>query len=180
LVVDLATSVVARGNIIEAARLHEPIPLDWALDAQGNPTSDASEALMGSLLPMGGFKGYALALVVEVLTGVLSGAGIGPDVLNPYGDRPEPSNVGHFFLALNPAHFLPVAEFYERVRHLENGIREVTPIPGARVALPGDRSERVRQQYQEVGIPIDGPLVDQLNQWADRLTMRPLAVTASP
>jgi len=76
LVIDLATSIVARGNIVQAARLNQSIPLGWAIDSAGQPTTDPNQALHGAVLPMAGAKGYALALAlaVEILTGVLSGS----------------------------------------------------------------------------------------------------------
>jgi LDH2 family malate/lactate/ureidoglycolate dehydrogenase len=82
--IDLSTSIVARGNIIAAQKRNEPIPPGWALDRDGKPTTDASEALLGTVLTMAGHKGYALALMVELFSGVLSGAAIGPDVGSMY------------------------------------------------------------------------------------------------
>lgn len=102
LIVDMATSIVARGNIIEANRVGQPIPMGWAIDASGHPTTNAQEALQGAILPMAGPKGYALALIVEILSGVLTGAGFGPGVQNPYADSSGPSNVGHFFCLIRP------------------------------------------------------------------------------
>ena len=82
--VDLATSLVARGNIIAAQKRGEPIPPGWALDPEGNPTTDASQALLGTVLTMAGHKGYALALMVEVLSSVLSGSAIGSSIGSMY------------------------------------------------------------------------------------------------
>jgi LDH2 family malate/lactate/ureidoglycolate dehydrogenase len=164
LVIDMATSVVARGNIIQALRLGRPIPLGWAIDKHGNPTTDAQAALEGALLPMAGAKGYALALAVEVLTGILSGAGIGPEVKNPYTDHSGPSNVGHFFMVFNPGNLLPLSEFGARMNFMEAAIRDVPPAEGAHVAVPGDRSEALRVQYLSEGVPIDKALLTQLNE----------------
>ena len=164
LIIDMATSVVARGNIIQAARLGQPIPLGWALDKYGNPTTNAQSALEGAVLPMAGAKGYALALAVEILTGVLSGAGIGPEVKNPYTDHSGPSNVGHFFMVFNPGNFLPRSDFGDRMNFMEAAIREVPPAEGVHVALPGDRSEALRAQYLLEGVPIDRALLIQLNE----------------
>ncbi|MCL6563968.1 MAG: Ldh family oxidoreductase [Firmicutes bacterium] len=168
LVIDLATSVVARGNIIEAARLGQPIPEGWAIDAEGNPTTDAKQALAGAVLPMAGPKGYALALAVEVLSGVLSGAGVGPGVKNPYTEAEE-SNVGHFFWALDVDAIRPRAEVLAAMTAMEAAMREVPPVPGGQVALPGDRSEAFRYEYSRDGIPLDEALVASLNQLAQRL-----------
>lgn len=169
LVIDLATSVVARGNIIEAARRHEPIPLGWALDQKGNPTTDAQMALAGAVLPMAGIKGYALALSVEILSGVLSGAGVGPGVKNPYTDFSGPSNVGHFFLAIDPAAIAAEGVFEDHLLAMEADLREVPPAVGGPVVIPGDRSEATRDDYLQRGIPLDPSLVEQLNGVAERL-----------
>lgn len=174
LVIDLSTSIVARGHIIEAARLGQQIPLGWAIDHEGQPTTDARAALDGAVLPMGGAKGYALAMAVEILSGVLSGAGFGPSVKNPYTDNSGPSNVGHFFWAVNPSAVLPMAEFLNRLGTMEEALKAITPISDTPIALPGDRSETCRQRYLIEGIPIDKPLIDQLNALADRLDVPPL------
>ena len=179
LVIDMATSVVARGNIIQAARLGQPIPLGWAIDKHGNPTTDAQLALEGAVLPMAGVKGYALALAVEVLAGVLSGAGIGPQVKNPYMDHSGPSNVGHFFMVFNPGNLLPLGDFVDRMNFMEAAIREVLPAKGARVVLPGDRSEDLRVRYLSEGIPIDKALVIELNELGLRYGVGGLMATRS-
>ena len=166
LVIDLATSVVARGNIIQAARLHQPIPEGWAIDEDGYPTTDAEKALKGAVLPMAGPKGYALAIMVEIFSGVLSGAGIGPGVKNPYNDDSGPANVGHFFWALNPSGFGSIDDLYRSLAVLEAGLRGVPPMPGQIVRMPGDRAEEQRQQYRTHGIPLDRDLYNQLNSLA--------------
>jgi len=163
LVIDLATSVVARGNIIQAARLHQPIPEGWAIDEDGYPTTDAEKALKGAVLPMAGPKGYALAIMVEIFSGVLSRAGIGPGVKNPYNDDSGPANVGHFFWALNPSGLGSMDDFYQSLAVLETGLREVPPMPGQIVRIPGDRAEEQRRQYRTQGIPLDRDLYHQLN-----------------
>ena len=94
IIVDLATSQVARGNIIAAAKKGEAIPETWALDAQGHRTDDPEAALEGSVLPLGGVKGYALALIVDILSGVLSGAGFGVGVGSMYKDFSRSANGG--------------------------------------------------------------------------------------
>lgn len=164
LVIDLATSVAARGNILQAARLNEEIPPGWAIDREGHPTTNAKAALAGAVLPMAGAKGFALALAVEVWTAVLSGAGIGPEVKNPYTDPSAASNVGHFFLALDPARLVSPERLGERMAQLEDGLREVPPSLEGPVSLPGDRSERTRQTYLRDGIPLDRTLIAQLDE----------------
>ncbi len=171
LLIDLATSVVARGNIIQAARLNLPIPLGWAIDSDGNPTSDAERALEGAVLPMAGAKGYALALAVEILSGLLSGAGMGPEVKNPYTDNAHASNVGHFFLAIDPETLMPKAEFADRLNGLEQALRAVPAAADGPVFVPGDHSEMQFNKNLEYGVPLDLHLIDELNALADRLDM---------
>jgi LDH2 family malate/lactate/ureidoglycolate dehydrogenase len=100
-VVDMATSVVARGNIIMAARQGKPIPEGWAIDAQGHPTTDAQAALAGAVLPMAGAKGYALALMIEILSAIVPGTSWGPHVRSPYDDWSAPTDAGLWCLAIH-------------------------------------------------------------------------------
>ncbi|HHY47399.1 MAG TPA: Ldh family oxidoreductase, partial [Firmicutes bacterium] len=102
-VLDLACSTVSRGRIIEAARLGRPIPPGWALDKNGNPTTDPQEALRGQMAPLGGVKGSGLAEAVDILSGVLSGARFLSSVGPLYQDLDKPQGVGHFFAAVNVA-----------------------------------------------------------------------------
>jgi LDH2 family malate/lactate/ureidoglycolate dehydrogenase len=113
--IDMATSVVARGNIIAAKREGKAIPEGWALDKDGNPTTDSEKALLGTVLTMAGHKGYALALMVEMFSGILSGAAIGPEVGSMYTNTARPQNVGHFFMVIDISAFMEPGIFIERV-----------------------------------------------------------------
>lgn len=174
IVVDLATSVVARGNIIQAARLHEPIPEGWAIDEHGAATTDPEAALKGAVLPMAGSKGYALALVVEIFSGILAGAGVGPAVKNPYNDFSGPPNVGHFFWALNPTGFGPSEALYDALSELESDLHQVPTIAGEHIRLPGERSEQKRRDSLHRGIPLDNDLLDNLSALAMEWGVKPL------
>lgn len=101
---------------------------------------------------------------MEFLTGVLSGARVGSEVKNQYTDYSGPSNVGYFFFALDPARFGSLTTFLERMETLEGTIRKLPARAKGPVMVPGDRSESVRAQYLESGIPLDGPLVQELNE----------------
>jgi LDH2 family malate/lactate/ureidoglycolate dehydrogenase len=97
-VLDMATSVVARGKIIVASQKQQSIPAGWAIDKDGNPTTDADEALNGSVLPLGGPKGYAISMFIDILAGVLTGAGFGKYVNNMYENWEQlPSISGDLF-----------------------------------------------------------------------------------
>lgn len=175
IIVDLATSVVARGNIMQAARRNQAIPENWALNSDGQATIDPKEALKGVLLPMAGAKGYALALAFEMLTGVLSGAAFGPHVKSPYEDHGVPSDVGHFFLAINPGALMDPAEYDARLEQMVAEILQVKPMESLSIRLPGERAHRMREAREQFGVPIDGPLVDQLGALSREYGIRALA-----
>lgn len=111
-VFDMATTQVARGKIINAAREGKPIPEGWALTKDGNPTTDSKAAMEGVMLPMAGPKGSALSYGVEILAGIMTGALTGPELPRMYEQLDQPQQVGHFFLALRPDLFTPMAQFH--------------------------------------------------------------------
>jgi LDH2 family malate/lactate/ureidoglycolate dehydrogenase len=165
IVVDLATSIVARGNIIAAARRGEPIPSGWAVDAAGNPTTDAEAALAGAVLTMAGHKGYALAFLVEVLTGVLSGAAFGTDVGSMYKHMDRKQNVGHFFCLLDISAFMDVGQFKERIDALARDIKGRRRLPGVNeVFLPGEIEHRASLENRRLGVKLDRKTVDELEE----------------
>src|SRR3954470_10457372 len=135
--VDLATSLVARGNIIAAQKKGQSIPQGWALDPDGNPTTDASQALLGTVLTMAAHKGYALAVMVEVLSSVLSGAAIGPDIGSMYKNLDRKQDVGHFFCLLDIEAFIDLAEFKRRIDGMIDRIKSCRKRPGvAEILVP--------------------------------------------
>jgi LDH2 family malate/lactate/ureidoglycolate dehydrogenase len=154
--VDLATSQVARGRILQAARAGEAIPPGWAVDGAGRPTTDPGAAISGSLVPLGGDKGFALALMVEVLSGVLSGSAVGPEVGGTYIASERESNVGHCFLAIDPEAF--AGGFRERMDRVVADLRAL----GGRA--PGDRRHRERERRLVEGIELSDELVADLRQ----------------
>jgi LDH2 family malate/lactate/ureidoglycolate dehydrogenase len=160
-VIDMATSQVARGRILRAQAGGDRLPAGWALDSEGRPTDDPAEALAGSLVPLGGAKGFALALVVEVLTGVLASAGVGPDVTGTFSASKRPSDVGHCFIAIDPNAF--GTGFHTRIDQLSSAIRAVPPTdPAQPVRLPGDRRIQERARRQREGIEISEHLASEL------------------
>ena len=166
--VDLATSIVARGNIIAAAKQNKPIPQGWALDSDGNPTVDASAAMLGTVLTMAGHKGYALALMVEMFAGVLSGSAIGPNVGSMYKDLDRKQDVGHFFCLIDISAFLDLGEFKGRVGQAIDGIKGGRRAAGVdEILLPGERSHRVRLDRIENGVPVDGATLAELRTLAE-------------
>jgi LDH2 family malate/lactate/ureidoglycolate dehydrogenase len=165
LVIDLATTQVARGRILKASRAREQIPEGWATDSEGRATTDPDEAIKGSLVPIGGPKGFALALLVESLSGVLAGAGIGPEVGGTYVQSDRESNVGHSFLAIDATGLDPA--FADRVSRLTDRIRSVEPLgETSTVRVPGDRRRRDSENRLREGIDVADNLVEELQQIA--------------
>ncbi|MFZ5814414.1 MAG: Ldh family oxidoreductase [Bacillota bacterium] len=154
-VFDMATSQVARGKIINAAREGKPIPEGWAMTREGLPTTDSKAAMEGVLLPMAGPKGSALAYGVEVLAGVLTGALIGPELPRMYEQLDQPQQVGHFFMAFRPDLFRPMEEFTRRMDQTAEMVRAVPPVPGVdQVLVPGDLERMRAEENRRLGVPI--------------------------
>jgi (2R)-3-sulfolactate dehydrogenase (NADP+) len=144
LVIDLSLSTVARGKVVAAQKKGEDIPLGWALDAEGNPTTDPNEALKGTMTPLGGAKGSALALMVEILAAVHTGSSLSKDAgsfFNAEGDAP---NVGQFLIILKPMEGVGIAQ------RLADLLQDITDQEGAR--LPGLRRLNAYNAAHEKGI----------------------------
>ena len=168
--VDLATSVVARGNIIAAQKKGEAVPEGWALDAHGNPTTNAQEALLGTVLTMAGHKGYALALLVEAFSSILSGAAIGPEIGSMYKNMDRKQDVGHFFCVFDIAAFLDPAEFKQRLDDTIDRIKEGKRRPGVEeILIPGERSSKNVQLNTVKGIAVTEETVAELRSWCTNL-----------
>lgn len=167
IILDMATSMAAKGRIREAARKGEKIPEGWAIDKDGNPTTDAQAAIDGLVLPMSGHKGSALALTVEFFAGVLSGSAFGTEVVMQYGDDPTPANVGHLLIALKPEGFLPSEIYASRMQRFCLELRAIQPAKGfEKVLLPGDKERVTARQVMEQGISLDDTLLKQLKEIA--------------
>jgi LDH2 family malate/lactate/ureidoglycolate dehydrogenase len=165
IILDMATSIVARGKIILAAERDEPIPEGWAVDKQGNPTTDAREALEGSVLPFGGPKGYAISLMIDIMAGALTGAGFGPRVNSLYDNFDEPQNVGAFFQLIDIGHFIEPAAFKARVDRIIEEIKSSRKAAGTKeIFLPGEIEYRKEQQRRASGIPVGAETVAQLSE----------------
>ncbi|GAB7389107.1 Ldh family oxidoreductase [Bacillaceae bacterium] len=168
-VLDMATSVVARGKIIVAARKGKSIPLGWAIDKEGRPTTDAQAALEGSVLPVGGAKGYAISMFIDILCGVLTGAGFGRYVNNMYENWEQPQNVGHFFIAIDIDKFMPLSAFKSR---LDQYIREIKAEPKApgvdEILIPGELEHRTTLARKQNGIELPRKVVEELTEIGEK------------
>ena len=155
-ILDMAMSVVARGKIRKAADLGEEIPGNWALDEYGDPTTDPIRALKGIVLPIGGHKGYGMALAVDVLSGVLTGAGYGTGVKSLFQQMEEPQHIGHFIIIIDPSRLIGLDEFYSRMEDYCSMVTSSKSInPNQTVLIPGEiEGEKYGQRLVE-GIPYE-------------------------
>jgi (2R)-3-sulfolactate dehydrogenase (NADP+) len=161
LVIDLAMSVVARGKIMQAANRNESIPEGWALNASGKPTTDAREALAGTMAPIGGAKGAALALMVELLSAALTRSHFGFEASSFFDAKGEPPGIGQLLLLFDVQTFGGDAVL-ERIETLCEAIEED---PGAR--LPGSRRLTTRKKIEESGIAVPDALYQELLKRAE-------------
>jgi (2R)-3-sulfolactate dehydrogenase (NADP+) len=156
LVIDQSSSVVARGEVMLHALQGEQIPLGWALDGDGAPTTDARAALAGSMLPAGGYKGAGIALIVEVLAAVLTGANFSFDASSFADDKGGPPRTGQLFIALDPAAFLG-DRFPARMERL---LVALCAQPGVR--LPGERRIAAREAAAVEGVAVKRSLYESI------------------
>jgi LDH2 family malate/lactate/ureidoglycolate dehydrogenase len=170
IVLDMATTVAAYGKVKTKAQRGETMPEGWMMDRQGRPLTDPKRSNEGFLLPIGGYKGYGLALVFGLLAGTLNGAAMGRDVVDFNADDTSPTNTGHSIVAINIESFQPVAEFKKSVDALARDLRHSERLPGVdRIRLPGEGSHAARADRAKNGIPLPAPLVAALNQLASEL-----------
>jgi LDH2 family malate/lactate/ureidoglycolate dehydrogenase len=166
--VDLATSIVARGNIIAANKKKVSIPEGWALSSSGEATIDSAEALRGTVLTMGGHKGYALALMVETFSAILSGAAVGSDVGSMYQDLDRRQDVGHFFCLFDIAAFLPPERFRARMQKMIERLKSMKRRPGVEeILIPGERSQRAMRVNLTEGVPVGDETLTEIQKWCD-------------
>jgi len=171
--IDMATSIAARGKIIKAAQENTPIPMEWALDEEGKPTTDAKAALKGCILPMGGHKGAALAMAIEMLAGLLTGAGFGKGVIWQYSDSPEPSNVGNLFIALNPGGFMTEDEFKDKMDQMIGEMKGLAKAYGfTEIRIPGEKRRMLAKTNMERGIALSQDLFEKLKDFAIKLNVK--------
>jgi LDH2 family malate/lactate/ureidoglycolate dehydrogenase len=154
---DLANTGVARGKIYVARQNRQPIPVGWAIDAKGEPTTDPQAAIEGIILPMAEHKGYALAAIVDILSGVLTGSGFLSQVHSPYKTS-ERSNCGHLMIAINIEAFQPLETFNAR---MDDYIAELKSVPLAKgfeeINYPGEieANNDVRNRREGLLLPDD-------------------------
>jgi LDH2 family malate/lactate/ureidoglycolate dehydrogenase len=170
-VLDMAQSIVSRGQVKLAQLAGLQIPATWALDADGRPTTDPLAALEGALLPIAGHKGSGLALAIEVLTGAIAGAGLSPWMVNTgltgaspdVGKTAEERGLGQLFVAIDPDRFAGRQLFESRMRDLVAGIKAARRADGFdEVLLPGELEHRAESIVAPDGVELPAASVDEL------------------
>ncbi|MBR0313124.1 MAG: Ldh family oxidoreductase [Oscillospiraceae bacterium] len=171
-VLDMTPSVVALGKLILAQKLGKDIPLGWALDRDGKPTADPAAGREGSLIPIGGPKGSGLALMVEVLSGILSGAGTATHLHDLY-EFDAPQGVGHFLGAIDVSHFLDSDAFRAGVSAMAGEIKGLKRAEGIdEILLPGERSARNAKQKARDGIDVPEAVCAELSALGEPYGMK--------
>jgi len=165
-IVDMSTTHAAWGKVLVARQEGKPIPPDWAVDAEGRPTTDASRAV--GLAPTGAHKGYALAMMVEILCAHLAGVPFGLHVTKMYGELDQPRNLGHFMLALDIARFTDLKTFASQIRRL------LAEIHAENALAPGEPERLSAERRSKEGIPLGDATLAELNALARELGVAPL------
>jgi LDH2 family malate/lactate/ureidoglycolate dehydrogenase len=180
-VLDMSPAVAARGKIRIAEKRGEKIPLGYALDADGRPTTDPTAALAGVVLPIGGPKGSGLAMLMDIFCGVLSGAAFAGDVGDQYKAFDRPQDVGHFFLAMRPDLFVPMDEVRARMDVLVERIKACPKAEGFdEILMPGEIEAREEAKRRKGGIPYAASEIAALEQEAKRAGVAMPALSPKP
>jgi LDH2 family malate/lactate/ureidoglycolate dehydrogenase len=172
-VLDLATTVVARGRIILYAKQNKELQPGWAFDELGRPTTDPHAALKGLLAPIGGYKGYGIALAIDMLCGVLSGSSYGAHFPGFLADNmKDPTDVGSVFAAISIDSFMDLTDF---TASMDRAIREIKTGAKAqgteRIYIPGEIEMELRDERLSRGIPMPDSVVEDFKKLGDELSV---------
>jgi L-2-hydroxycarboxylate dehydrogenase (NAD+) len=168
-IMDMAMTVIARGKIRLNAMRGEPIAAGLALDLDGNPTTDAAKAFEGVCLPFGGVKGSVLGTLMDLMSGVLTGANFGGEVKSLYFDHSEPQNVGHMFIAIRPDLFMAMTDFEARMQEFTRRIKALPRAAGCdEILMPGEPEARTEARRAVEGIPVTDNVLADLAKIADQ------------
>ena len=171
-VLDMACSIIARGKLKFAAQRGESIPEGLALDKNGSPTTDGKEAFEGVMLPFGGVKGAALSMLMDVLSGVLTGAAFGGEVRNPFTGLEGPQGTGHFFIALKADLFMSLDTFTQRMQTLAERVKAQPLAKGSEeILMPGEPEQRTEIARLKNGIPLTPDVIAALKSEADLVSL---------
>ena len=162
IVLDMACSVVSRGNVRQAAKDNQKIPLHWALDHLGVPTDEPGIALKGSMAPIGNHKGYGLALVIDVLAGLLTGAAFGGEA-RPLSDMASYSNYGHLCISISTDHFMARELWSSKVLNLISNVFECGDTQ--KIRIPGQRSSDIARENIKY-IYLQESIINEIDSYA--------------
>ena len=172
---DMATTVAAAGKIKTLAQRGEKMPAGWMVGRDGKPLTDPKRMGEGLLLPIGGAKGYGLAMAIGFLAGSLNGAAFGADVVEFSKDTESPTNTGQFIAAIDVAAFADIEQFKATVDTVMDQMTSSTPLPGHDpIRVPGDQRDATYNDRVSNGIPLHSNLVNALADIADELGIDPL------
>ena len=175
IVLDMATTVAAYGKVKAKAQRGEMMPEGWMIDRQGKPLLDPTKSDEGFLLPIGGYKGYGLSLVVGILAGTLNGAAMGSQVIDFNKDFVSTTNTGQAIAVIDPAAFGDIDDFKQNIDRLIQELRTAERMPGVdRIWLPGEQSHHKRLDHETHGVVLAPGLVKQLNELAAERQIAPL------
>lgn len=161
LILDMATSTVALGKILEYKEEGKSIPLGWGVNSEGEYVTDPKEVVY--LTPFGGAKGYGLSIIVDVFSGLLSGSAFGPHITKMYDDLDKKRKLGHYFCVIDPAMFTNVEQFLENMDKMIDELHEVPPAPGvSQVLVPGELEQRHYDYNLKNGISIVSTVYEYL------------------
>ncbi|OWS69198.1 lactate dehydrogenase [Polynucleobacter aenigmaticus] len=164
---DIATTVAAYGKVKVAAQKGESIPDTWMIDRNGQAITDPRKSSEGSLLPIGGYKGYGLAVMIGLLAGTLNNAAVGKDTIDFNAHHDLITNTGQTIIAVDPSAFGNQEQFVERVITLVNDLKASSRLPGVNeIRVPGDGAAKSMARRLQEGIPISPELKESLNQCA--------------
>ena len=172
IVLDMATTVAAYGKVKTLLQSGGKMPLGWMIDKQGNPVTDPAKSKDGFLLPIGGPKGYGLALIFGILAGTLNNAAFGKDVIDFNADNKSVTNTGHFIIALNIEAFMDPVQFREQIDTVWKEMKSSKKLPDIlEIRLPGENLAKTMRERKAFGIKIPKPLFTKLKQLADELSI---------
>jgi len=155
-VLDMAMSVSSRGRMRQMAKKKDKTPEGWAVDSEGKPTTDPMEGLKGFVLPVGTYKGYGLAVAIDILAGVLTGAGFSTGIKSLLQQWEEPQHIGHFFVVIDPARFMTWETFSDRMEQLCELLRNARRIDSQKpILIPGEPEAQIERVSRMNGIPFD-------------------------
>lgn len=161
---DMATTLVSRGKVEVAHRENRSIPNNWVLDKRGRPTTDPAEGLLGTLLPLGGPKGYGLALIIDIVAGIMTGSSHGKHTGSLFFDFEKPQDIGHINMAFDVSFFMPSEVFAEQVDSFIEEIKASEPAHGVEeIFYPGEIEARCALERKD-GIPLNPKVLEDLQR----------------